>query len=135
MPRDIKFCSGHPNEERADYFAPFIDILKVNVREAAAQERVVQKNKQLRIALLADRIETEEDLILASRLGYDYYQGHYFEAASLKTNRVLASQANWTVLSPPQHQSFRARPRRQTLREVAKAADDRESVCTRCCSI
>ena len=79
------------DDARADAFAPLVDLMKVDVKQTSAseQDRIIQKSKKLRIALLAGIIETEHDLAAASRLGYDYFQGRFFGSAAVQqTNRV-----------------------------------------------
>ena len=59
---------------------PYIDILKVDIRLVAEQERVaiIKLAKQMNITLLAEKVETREDYERCKEEGFDLFQGFYF---------------------------------------------------------
>ncbi|EDZ62585.1 signal transduction c-di-GMP phosphodiesterase, EAL/HD-GYP region [Sulfurimonas gotlandica GD1] len=59
----------------------FIDIIKMDIvlSEASNLEKVQAKFKGTRIKLLAQNIETKEDFLKYSQMGFDYLQGYYLD--------------------------------------------------------
>jgi c-di-GMP-related signal transduction protein len=81
------------DDRRTEEFAPFVDVLKVDSRQAtpAEQESLVRRYRDLR--MVAAKVETEAEFKTASQLGYHYFQGFFFTSATvLQTSRVPASQ-------------------------------------------
>lgn len=81
------------DDRRTEEFAPFVDILKVDSRQAppADQERLVRRYRDHR--MVAGRVETEAEFQTASQRGYHYLQGSFFASATvLQTSRVPSSQ-------------------------------------------
>jgi EAL and modified HD-GYP domain-containing signal transduction protein len=69
-----------------------IDIEKTPLREVApfvAKLREQQRKGNLKnnIALLAERVETQEDFLLAKEMGFDLFQGYYFCKPELHKSR------------------------------------------------
>jgi c-di-GMP-related signal transduction protein len=63
--------------------APLVELaqfLKVDFQlsDAATRERVAQKYRGRNISLLAEKVETQEELEEARRLGFTYFQGYFF---------------------------------------------------------
>jgi len=56
------------------------DIIKVDLRstERAEQERLLQTYQIRGIAMLAEKVETQEEFAWAWNAGYDYFQGYFF---------------------------------------------------------
>jgi len=59
----------------------YIDIIKMDIVSSEPQnlEKVVEKFKGSRIKLLAQNIETKEDLHRYFEMGFDYFQGYYLD--------------------------------------------------------
>lgn len=59
----------------------FIDIIKMDIitSEMENLERVMDKFKETRIKLLAQGVESKEDLEDCKELGFDYFQGDYLD--------------------------------------------------------
>ena len=63
--------------------APLVELaqfLKVDFQlsDAATRERVARKYRGRNISLLAEKVETPEELEEARRLGFTYFQGYFF---------------------------------------------------------
>jgi len=85
------------DEERTELFAPFVDLLKVDFQltSPAVQEKMIRRCQQLKIGIVAEKVETELEFRRASKLGYDYFQGYFFASPTvLHSARVPASQMN-----------------------------------------
>ncbi len=83
------------DELRTERFAPELDILKVDFQQTgpAVQERLARRYRELKIRLVAAKVESEVEFKRASQLGYDYFQGFFFASPTvLQTSRVPASQ-------------------------------------------
>jgi c-di-GMP-related signal transduction protein len=88
----------HPSgdDERAAEFAPFVDILRVDFQKTtpADQESLVRRYQKHNIRMIAGKVETEDEFVRASQLGYHYFQGFFFASpVVLQTSRVPASKA------------------------------------------
>lgn len=88
----------HPcgDNERAVEFAPFVDILRVDFQKTAPadQESLVRRYQKHNIRMIAGKVETEDEFVRASQLGYHYFQGFFFASpVVLQTSRVPASKA------------------------------------------
>ncbi|WP_459844258.1 EAL and HDOD domain-containing protein [Fusibacter bizertensis] len=68
-------------DERFDALIPYVDIIKVDflVLKTAGRKYVAEKYLPLGVELLAEKVETKEDLDEAIALGYHYFQGYFFE--------------------------------------------------------
>ncbi len=55
------------------------DIIKVDYRKAALaeQRRLVRRGREFRIQMLAEKVETQEELRQTLELGYDLFQGYF----------------------------------------------------------
>ena len=60
----------------------FAQVIKVDVQatSAAEQERMLREYKPRGIAMLAEKLETQEEFRWALDAGYDYFQGYFFAA-------------------------------------------------------
>lgn len=72
-------------EEHIINFRDVIDIVKVDFLLSSKESRKKIANicKDLNIEMLAEKIETLEELKEAQDLGYDYYQGYYYSKPSI----------------------------------------------------
>lgn len=61
-------------------FLEVVDFLKVDFRllDEAGRARIAKKYRGNNLSLLAEKVETEEELADARRLGYMYFQGYFF---------------------------------------------------------
>jgi c-di-GMP-related signal transduction protein len=87
----------HPSgdNERAAEFAPFVDIMRVDFQKTtpADQESLVRRYQSHSIRMIAGKVETEDEFVRASQLGYHYFQGFFFASpVVLQTSRVPASK-------------------------------------------
>jgi len=76
-------------------FAPFVDILKVDFQQTspADQEKMVRKYQKFNIRMVAEKVETESEFRRARQMGYDYFQGYFFDRPTiLRAIRVPPSQ-------------------------------------------
>jgi c-di-GMP-related signal transduction protein len=83
------------NDERTAAFAPFVDILKVDFQQTSPpiQEAIVRRYQKLKLRIVAAKVETEREFRRALQLGYDYFQGYFFDRPTvLQGARVPASQ-------------------------------------------
>jgi c-di-GMP-related signal transduction protein len=90
----LAFRPTGDNEQAAE-FAPFVDILCVDFQKTrpADQEALVRRYQELNIRMIAGKVETENEFVRASQLGYHYFQGFFFASpVVLQTSRVPASK-------------------------------------------
>ena len=82
------------------------DFLKIDfqISNHEARERIATKYGKAGLSLLAEKVETEEELAEARRLGFSYFQGYFFckpsmtEARSIPENkRVYLELLNATI--------------------------------------
>ncbi len=68
-------------DERFDAIIPYVDIIKVDflILKTLGRKYVAEKYLPLGVELLAEKVETQEDLDEAIALGYHYFQGYFFE--------------------------------------------------------
>jgi EAL and modified HD-GYP domain-containing signal transduction protein len=59
---------------------PFVDMVKVDflATDAARQASIALEMRRHGIRLLAEKVETQEQFELATRLGYQFFQGYFF---------------------------------------------------------
>lgn len=81
-------------------FLGVIDIVKIDYRISDKYERfnISQKIKKTNIKMLAEKIETKEDLNEAKALGFDYFQGYYFSKPIVLENEDIATR-NGTIFN------------------------------------
>jgi c-di-GMP-related signal transduction protein len=65
---------------RSEPFLPFADVVKVDFRTTREQERetLVRHLAPRGIKLLAEKVETHEDIRAARETGYTYFQGYFY---------------------------------------------------------
>ncbi len=76
-------------------FEPFIeqaDIIKIDVRASAPEqiEEQVNRLKNGRIKLLAEKVEDYDEFEFLKGLGFDYYQGYFFSRPKIVSGKTLA---------------------------------------------
>jgi EAL and modified HD-GYP domain-containing signal transduction protein len=86
------------DDERTAAFATLVDILKVDFQQTspAHQQKVLCRYRKLKIRMVATKIENEPAFLRGRQLGYDYFQGYFFDrptilrAASVPASLVCA---------------------------------------------
>jgi c-di-GMP-related signal transduction protein len=63
------------------------DIIKIDFKKGPLSliKKEVQKLRNYRVKLLAEKVETREEAEIASETGFDYYQGNFFSKAEVVT--------------------------------------------------
>jgi c-di-GMP-related signal transduction protein len=81
---------SHPNMEP---LIPFVKILKVDMRSTPRpeMERLVRAYRPRGIAMLAEKVETQEEFDWAHRSGYDLFQGFFFARPGLVRCQQVSS--------------------------------------------
>ncbi|WP_029521373.1 HDOD domain-containing protein [Persephonella sp. IF05-L8] len=80
----------------SDFLTPLfeiVDYVKLNIKEYSDIElkEAVEFLKKYPIKLIAVKVETEKDFLLAKELGFEYFQGFFFERPSLIKNKQISS--------------------------------------------
>jgi EAL and modified HD-GYP domain-containing signal transduction protein len=86
----------------------FAQFLKVDFQllDAAARERLAKKYGNGKLHLLAEKVETENELAEARRLGFSYFQGYFFckpsmiETRDIPGNKLLQLELLNSVAAP-----------------------------------
>lgn len=80
-------------------FLPLVDIIKVDIlgMTVTQLEMVTREVIGLPAVLLAEKVESEEEFIRCSALGYRLFQGYYFSKPEIVTGRRL-SMAHVTLI-------------------------------------
>jgi c-di-GMP-related signal transduction protein len=62
-------------------FYSVVDYVKIDILETSAEElpEIVRKLRQWPVKLLAEKVETFEQFEMCAGLGFDYFQGYFFE--------------------------------------------------------
>ncbi|SNZ08914.1 EAL and modified HD-GYP domain-containing signal transduction protein [Persephonella hydrogeniphila] len=70
-----------------------VDFVKVNIKNYTDLElkELVDFLKKYSIKLIAVKVETEKDYFFTKELGFDYFQGFFFEKPTLKKEKKLTS--------------------------------------------
>jgi EAL and modified HD-GYP domain-containing signal transduction protein len=65
---------------RSEPFLPFADVIKVDFRTTREheRERLARYLAPRGIKLLAEKVETHEDILAAREIGYTYFQGYFY---------------------------------------------------------
>lgn len=73
-------------------FIGVIDIVKIDfiLSSKESRKRIAQVCKKFKIRMLAEKIETLEDLEEAKGLGYDYFQGYYYSKPAIFLGKDIA---------------------------------------------
>jgi c-di-GMP-related signal transduction protein len=70
---------------------PYADIIKVDFLQVKGQDRnlIAKRLLPLKIALLAEKVETNQDFHEASDLGYTLFQGYFFSKPIIQSGRRI----------------------------------------------
>jgi c-di-GMP-related signal transduction protein len=85
------------NDPRAP-LTELADILKVDMRRTSASERValMKQYGPWRCRLLAEKVETQEEFLIAREVGFVYFQGYFFRRPELMAGREIpANRLNY----------------------------------------
>jgi len=80
-----------------DVFLRLVDIVKVDFKKTNIYERsdITRKLKAYNLILLAEKVETNDEFLEAKNLGYDLFQGFFFQEPQIFKNReIKALNAN-----------------------------------------
>jgi len=77
---------------RSEPFLPFADVVKVDFRTTKQhqQEALVRHLAPRGIKLLAEKVETHEDILAAREAGYTYFQGYFYCAPQIVSTSGLS---------------------------------------------
>lgn len=72
-------------------FIELADIIKIDFSVVAAEQkrRLLRKVIPPRVKLLAERVESQEDFVEGVKLGYSYFQGHFFSKPMFSTGKEI----------------------------------------------
>lgn len=70
----------HDFDPKWDVFLPFVDIIKVDIRESDYEtiKANVPKFKQNKVKLVAEKVENHKEYQMYADLGFDYFQGYFY---------------------------------------------------------
>jgi len=74
-----------------------VNLIKVDIQKTPReeQERLVQTYQPRGIALVAQKVETQEEFEWAQRIGFDYFQGYFFARPALvRAHQIPAAKVN-----------------------------------------
>lgn len=79
--------------EAWDRFLPFIKLIKIDIiaTPLASIAHLLPIFRQYKIKLLAEKVETHEEFKEAKALGFDYYQGYFFNKPEILVGTEIAS--------------------------------------------
>jgi len=99
------FVIGDPRQRLTEV----ADIIKVDLRSTPLNKALplVRKYGGWRCHMLAEKVETREEFVLAKQAGFMYFQGYFFRRPETLTAREIpANQANylrmWQAVSRPE---------------------------------
>jgi c-di-GMP-related signal transduction protein len=76
--------------ERVEALTSVADFLKVNFRATSqAQQKDAATRFKGKVQLLAERVETQEELRCAREMGYEYFQGFFFARPVISSTRQI----------------------------------------------
>jgi c-di-GMP-related signal transduction protein len=87
--------------ERAKPFSGILDIIKVDFRDTTSerQKQIASCYLKNDICLLAEKVETRDELLAAQKMGYSYFQGFFFQRPQVVgAKEIPALQINYTRL-------------------------------------
>ncbi|MCO4321070.1 EAL and HDOD domain-containing protein [Aliidiomarina quisquiliarum] len=84
----------HDFDEKWQLLLPYVSLIKVDIQQQSLvtlPERL-QAFKGQNVALLAERVETQEEYEACLALGFDFFQGYFFERPEIIRSKSLAPQ-------------------------------------------
>jgi EAL and modified HD-GYP domain-containing signal transduction protein len=91
------FAVNDPREILTD----LADIIKVDLRATSAADAaaMVKKYEPLRCRMLAEKVETREEFVAATKAGFLYFQGYFFRRPEILTaHEIPANKMNYIRL-------------------------------------
>ena len=87
--------------DRREALAPYADFIKINVCKTEPQQSAIlaMKYATSNRRMLAQKVETREQMIAASKAGYALFQGYFFQHPErMRARHIPASQASYLRL-------------------------------------
>lgn len=80
-------------------YLPYVKYVKVDFLLTNSKQRyeLVQKLKQYKVLLLAEKVESEEEFKEAVSLGFHYFQGYYFSKPNIVKGKDITIKTNIVV--------------------------------------
>lgn len=84
----------HDFDSRWEDLMPHISLVKVDIQDQPLMTLPsrLKPFREHKMPLLAERVETEEEYQRCLELGFDYFQGYFFERPEIVKRKVLAPQ-------------------------------------------
>ncbi|OXY82094.1 EAL and HDOD domain-containing protein [Oceanimonas doudoroffii] len=82
-----------PHEAWHDFF-PYLDFIKLDLRELPLEEckRLINTCRpHTSLQFIAEKVETREEFEAARKLGFQYFQGYYFQQPQVVQRRLLTT--------------------------------------------
>jgi c-di-GMP-related signal transduction protein len=79
------FAFNDPREP----LVPLADILKIDIRQTSMEQSVTLQRKYPRIRMLAEKVETREEFMVARTAGFVYFQGYFFRHPEVLHSKEL----------------------------------------------
>jgi c-di-GMP-related signal transduction protein len=78
------------------------DIIKIDFKKGPISmiKKEVRKLRHYRVKLLAEKVETREEAEIASKSGFDYFQGNFFSKAEMVTMQNFETIPDENLLLP-----------------------------------
>ena len=79
------------DDSEIDPWVDIVDILKIDFLKTseAKRKQFIERYRRGRMKLLAEKLESKAEFLLASSLGYDYYQGFFFARPEIVCGRTI----------------------------------------------
>lgn len=76
-----------------DKFLPFVKLIKIDIIETPLLSiaHLIPHFRQYKVKLLAEKVETYDEFLEAKALGFDYYQGYFFNKPEILVGIEIAS--------------------------------------------
>ena len=71
---------------------PLVDIVKIDFLATSAEERqkIITHFSGFKVAILAEKIETQDDFLEAKQLGCNYFQGYFFSKPTVVAGKAVS---------------------------------------------
>lgn len=84
----------HDFQDKWDQLLPYVSLIKVDIQQQPLITLPARMKpfKEHNVPMLAERVETKEEYDRCCELGFEYFQGFYFEKPEIVKRKVLAPQ-------------------------------------------
>ncbi|CUS48123.1 MAG: putative signal transduction protein [Idiomarinaceae bacterium HL-53] len=84
----------HDFNERWEHLLPYVSLIKVDIQQQPLITLPARMKpfREHNVPMLAERVETEEEYLRCLELGFEYFQGYFFERPEIVKRKVLAPQ-------------------------------------------